>query len=57
MINDDTLGEHATTVNFNGLPTDKDMIFVGRNIRIDEKRCHEIMDEVRAGIEAQGKLA
>ena len=57
LTNDDTLGEHATTVNFNGLPTDKDMIFVGRNIRIDEKRCHEIMDEVRAGIEAQGKLA
>ena len=48
LTNDDTLGEHATTVNFNGLPTDNDMIFAGRNIKITEKRCKEIMDEVRA---------
>ncbi|MBQ3656626.1 MAG: type II toxin-antitoxin system HipA family toxin [Bacteroidales bacterium] len=50
LTNDDTLGEHATTVNFNGLPTDEDMIFVGKNIKITEKRCKEIMAEVKTGI-------
>lgn len=56
LTNDDTLGEHATTVNFNGLPTDKDMLLVGRNIRISEKRCKEIMEEVRDVIEIEGIL-
>jgi len=49
LTNDDTLGEHASTVNFNGLPTDEDMITVGTNIRITRARCLEIIEEVREG--------
>ena len=49
LTNDDTLGEHASTVNFNGLPTDEDMITVGTNIRITRSRCLEIIEEVREG--------
>lgn len=49
LTNDDTLGEHASTVNFKGLPTDEDMITVGTNIRITRTRCLEILDEVREG--------
>ena len=49
LTNDDTLGEHASTVNFKGLPTDEDMISVGTNIRITRARCLEIMEEVREG--------
>jgi hypothetical protein len=37
-------------VNFNGLPTDADMVLVGKNIKISEKRCKEIIDEVRDGV-------
>ena len=55
LTNDNTLGEHATTVNFNGLPTDEDMIFVGKNIKIPEKRCKEIMEEVREGVKGLEK--
>lgn len=47
LTNDNTLGEHATTVNFKGLPTDEDMITVGTNIRIPRARCLDIIDEVR----------
>ena len=49
LTNDDTLGEHATTVNFKGLPTIEDMITVGTNIRITRTRCMEIIEEVREG--------
>lgn len=49
LTNDNTLGQHATTVNYNGLPTDEDMITVGINIRIPRTRCQEIIDEVREG--------
>ena len=49
LTNDDTLGEHASTVNFKGLPTDEDMITVGTNIRITRARCLEIIEEVREG--------
>ena len=49
LTNDNTLGHHATTVNYNGLPTDEDMITVGTNIRIPRSRCKEIIDEVREG--------
>lgn len=49
LTNDDTLGEHATTVNFNGKPTDEDMINVGTNIRISRERCLEIIAEVKEG--------
>ena len=49
LTNDNTLGEHASTVNFKGLPTDEDMITVGVNIRITRARCIEILEEVREG--------
>ena len=49
LTNDNTLGEHASTVNFKGLPTDEDMITVGTNIRITRTRCMEIIEEVREG--------
>ena len=49
LTNDDTLGEHATTINFKGLPTDEDLITVGTNIRISRARCLQILEEVRAG--------
>ncbi len=49
LTNDDTLGEHASTVNFKGLPTNEDMITVGTNIRITRARCLEIIEEVREG--------
>ena len=55
LTNDDTLGEHATTVNFNGLPTDDDMILVGKNIKITGKRCKEIMSEVKDGVKGLEK--
>ena len=47
LTNDNTLGQHATTANYNGLPTDEDMITVGTNIRIPRARCQEIIDEMR----------
>jgi len=47
LTNDQTLGEHVTTVNFKGQPSDEDMITVGTNIRISRTRCLEIMEEVR----------
>jgi serine/threonine-protein kinase HipA len=47
LTNDRALGEHATTVNFKGLPSDDDMILTGANIRISNVRCRQIIDEVR----------
>lgn len=47
LTNDNTLGEHATTANYHGLPTDDDMMTVGTNIRIPRDRCVEIIDEIR----------
>lgn len=49
LTNDATLGEHASTVNYSGLPSDEDMITVGINIRISRLRCQQIIDEVRNG--------
>ena len=40
-------GEHATSVNGNGLPSMEDMIAVGESIRIPRKRCLEILSFVR----------
>ena len=40
-------GEHATSVNGNGLPSIDDMITVGESIRIPRKRCLEILSFVR----------
>jgi len=39
-------GEHATSVNGTGHPTLKDFIAVGTKIKMNEKRCREIIDEV-----------
>lgn len=47
LTNDRALGEHATTVNFKGVPSDDDMILTGANIRISNVRCRQIIDEVR----------
>lgn len=42
-------GEHATSVNGSGSPTLTDFIAVGVKIKIPEKRCRQIISEVRAG--------
>mgnify|MGYP002623363685 CR=1 FL=1 len=47
LTNDRTLGEHATSVNGSGLPTDEDLIAVGCDIRISRARCLEIIHQVR----------
>lgn len=39
-------GLHATSVNFTGYPTLQDFIAVGTKIKMSEKRCREIFDEV-----------
>ena len=49
LTNDATLGEHASTINFKGLPTDEDMITVGMNIRISRELCQQIIEEVKEG--------
>ena len=50
LTNDQTLGEHATTINFKGLPTDEDMITVGINTKMSYTRCQQIIDEVKTVI-------
>lgn len=47
LTNDATLGEHASTINFKGIPTDEDMITVGMNIRMSRERCQQIIKEVK----------
>lgn len=42
-----TLGEHATSVNYKGLPSDEDMIFVGVNTKMSRERCCQIIREVK----------
>ena len=49
LTNDATLGDHASTINFKGLPSDEDMITVGMNIRMSRERCQQIIEEVREG--------
>lgn len=39
-------GQHATSVNSTGYPTLQDFIAVGTKIKMGEKRCREIYDEV-----------
>ena len=46
-----TLGEHATTVNFKGNPSDEDMITVGMNTKMNRERCQQIIDEVKSVVE------
>lgn len=50
LTNDQTLGEHATTINFKGLPTDEDMITIGINTKMSYTRCQQIIDEVKTVI-------
>lgn len=40
-------GQHATSVNNTGQPRISDFIKVGTKIRLPEKRCHEIIAELR----------
>ena len=47
LTNDQTLGEHATTINFRGLPTDEDLVAVGTNTKMSSQRCLQIIDEVK----------
>ena len=47
---DHTLGEHATTVNFKGLPTDEDFIIVGMNTKMTRQRCIQIIEEVKSAV-------
>ena len=49
LTNDCTLGEHASTINYKGLPSDEDLITVGMNIHMSRERCQQIMEEVREG--------
>ena len=51
LTNDQTLGEHATTINFKGLPTDEDLITVGMNTKMTRERCRQIIDEVKSVVE------
>jgi len=39
-------GQHATSVNSTGNPTLQDFIAVGTKIKMNEKRCRRIFDEV-----------
>ena len=47
----ETLGEHATSVNFKGLPSDEDMITVGMNTKMSRERCLEIIREVKDALQ------
>lgn len=47
LTNDNTLGQHATTANYNGLPTDEDLLVVRTNIRMSRQRCMQIIDDVK----------
>ena len=47
LTNDQTLGEHATTVNFRGLPIDEDLVAVGTNTKMSCERCLQIINEVK----------
>ena len=49
LTNDATLGEHASTINFKGLPLEEDMITLGMNIRMSRERCQQIIKEVKEG--------
>ena len=42
-------GEHATSVNGTGRPALSDFLAVGKRIKMTEKRCLAIIDEVRDG--------
>ncbi|MFI3261686.1 MAG: type II toxin-antitoxin system HipA family toxin [Rikenellaceae bacterium] len=39
-------GQHATSANYNGNPTRKDVLTVGKSAKLSEGRCNEIIDEM-----------
>ena len=43
-----TRGEHATSVKYSGNPSLEDIIAAGTGIRINRKRCIEIIDEIES---------
>lgn len=47
LTNNQTLGEHASSINFKGLPSDEDMVTVGMNTKMTRTRCQQIIEEVR----------
>ena len=47
----ETLGEHATSVNFKGLPSDEDMITIGMNTKMSREQCLEIIREVKDALQ------
>lgn len=46
-----SLREHATSVNFKGLPSDEDMNSVGMNTKMSRERCLQIIREVKDAIQ------
>ncbi len=57
LTHNQTLGEHATTINFKGLPTDEDMIVVGMNTQMSRTRCLQLIEEVREATEVAKDMA
>jgi serine/threonine-protein kinase HipA len=47
-------GEHATSVNGTGHPTVEDMVSVGVRAKMAERRCREIIAELRRIIGGEG---
>ncbi len=45
-------GEHATSVNGTGHPALEDFITVGKQIKITDQRCRQLIEEVRAGCQS-----
>ncbi len=45
-------GEHATSVNGTGHPTLEDFITIGKQIKITDQRCRQLIEEVRAGCQS-----
>ena len=43
--------DHATSVNFKGLPSDEDMITIGMNTKMSRERCLEIIREVKDALQ------
>lgn len=50
LCNEGYNGQHATSVNFTSSPSLADMTAVGLKVKMTEKRCHEIFDEVNDNI-------
>lgn len=44
--------EHEMTVNGNGNPTEMDMLHVAKNFHLSNKKCKEIIEEVKSVIKA-----